>query len=700
MNNALELLDFSNVRRVPLITQTEVTECGLACLAMVATYHGNKIDIASIRKMQTTNHNGMNLRQMTIIADRLELASRGLKCSLKDVKKLSLPCILHWDLTHFVVLTSVKKNFVYINDPALGKRKITYDQLSKHFTGIALELTPTNTFRKRDQRVRMRLSQLWSKLVGIKTSLLSLFGLSVILQIIALVNPYYMQWVVDEVLISQDTPLLLVLAIGFSLLMLVDVISSIIRSYLILRISNMMSMQMGVNLLRHLLKLPMDFFEKRHIGDIVSRFGSLSTIRERITTGFVETIIDGVMSVAIIIMMLLYSINLTMIVLGSVILYSILRFIFYPSLKRNTEELIRSEAKEQSNFLENVRGIQTIKLNTSAAVRQSLWQNIYSEVINNNIRLGKLNIGFDFFNKIIFGTQNILVIYFAAINVMDGNLTIGMLFAFIAYKGKLIEHVSNFIEQIIQFKILRLHLERISDISLTSIEDNQESSVNIQELKGGLVVENISFRYSENDPWILKNCTLTIRSGEAVAITGESGSGKSTLMKIMLGLLKPNEGRVLVDGVDIRQIGLNQYRKNVSSVMQNDTLLTGSLIENITFFDPEPNIELMNDCAHLSAIAKDIASMPMGYNSLVGDMGNQFSGGQVQRLLLARALYKQPKILFMDEATSHLDTNNEAFISSQIKKLNMTRIIVAHRMETIRQVDRIVRLEKGEIKGA
>lgn len=700
MNNALELLDFSNVRRVPLITQTEVTECGLACLAMVATYHGNKIDIASIRKMQTTNHNGMNLRQMTIIADRLELASRGLKCSLKDVEKLSLPCILHWDLTHFVVLTSVKKNCVYINDPALGKRKITYDQLSNHFTGIALELTPTNTFRKRDQRVRMRLSQLWSKLVGIKTSLLSLFGLSVILQIIALVNPYYMQWVVDEVLISQDTPLLLVLAIGFSLLMLVDVISSIIRSYLILRISNMMSMQMGVNLLRHLLKLPMDFFEKRHIGDIVSRFGSLSTIRERITTGFVETIIDGVMSVAIIIMMLLYSINLTMIVLGSVILYSMLRFIFYPSLKRNTEELIQSEAKEQSNFLENVRGIQTIKLNTSVAVRQSLWQNIYSEVINNNIRLGKLKIGFDFFNKIIFGTQNILVIYFAAIYVMDGNLTIGMLFALIAYKGKLVEHASNFIEQIIQFKILRLHLERISDISLTSIEDSHESSVNIQDLKGGLVVDNISFRYSENDPWILKNCTLTIHSGEAVAITGESGSGKSTLMKIMLGLLKPNEGRVLVDGVDIRQIGLNQYRKNVSSVMQNDTLLTGSLIENITFFDPEPNVELMNDCAHLSAIAKDIASMPMGYNSLVGDMGNQFSGGQVQRLLLARALYKQPKILFMDEATSHLDTNNEAFISSQIKKLNMTRIIVAHRMETIRQVDRIVRLEKGEIKGA
>ncbi|WP_082040439.1 peptidase domain-containing ABC transporter [Vibrio hyugaensis] len=700
MNNALELIEFSSVRKVPLITQTEVTECGLACLAMVATYHGNKIDIASIRKLQTTNHNGMNLQQMTIIADRLELASRGLKCSLKDVKKLSLPCILHWDLTHFVVLTSVKKNCVYINDPALGKRKLTYEQLSKHFTGIALELTPTNTFKKRDQRVRMRLSQLWSKLVGIKTSLLSLFGLSVILQIIALVNPYYMQWVVDEVLISQDAPLLLVLAIGFSLLMLVDVLSSVIRSYLILRISNMMSMQMGVNLLRHLLKLPMDFFEKRHIGDIVSRFDSLSTIRERITTGFVETIIDGVMSVAIIIMMLLYSINLTMIVLGSVILYSILRFIFYPSLKRNTEELIQSEAKEQSNFLENVRGIQTIKLHTSVAVRQSLWQNIYSEVINNNIRLGKLKIGFDFFNKIIFGAQNILVVYFAAIYAMDGNLTIGMLFAFIAYKGKFVEHVSNFIEQIIQFKILRLHLERISDISLTSIEENQESSVSIQELKGDLVVENVSFRYSDNDPWILKNCTLTIRSGEAVAITGESGSGKSTLMKIMLGLLKPNEGRVLIDGVDIRQIGLNQYRKNVSSVMQNDTLLTGSLIENITFFDPEPNTELMNDCAHLSAIAKDIASMPMGYDSLVGDMGNQFSGGQVQRLLLARALYKRPKILFMDEATSHLDTSNEAYISSQIKTLDMTRIIVAHRMETIKQVDRIVRLERGEIKGA
>ncbi|WWL37392.1 peptidase domain-containing ABC transporter [Shewanella khirikhana] len=693
----LELLEFSGTRRVPLVMQTEVAECGLACLAMVASFHGNKLDLAALRQQFSASLTGMNLKQMITLADGLGLASRALKCPIEEVGKLTLPCVLHWDMNHFVVLTGVTRSGISINDPALGKRQLSFKEFSEHYTGIALELTPTSKFKKQDQRVRMKLSQLWSKIVGLKSGLVSLLVLSIVLQLFALASPYYMQWVVDEVLLSQDKPLLTVLAIGFGLLVLLNVFSSGIRSYLILRLSSMMNMQMGVNLLRHLLRLPMSYFEKRHIGDLVSRFGSLAQIRERLTTGLTETIVDGLMSVTVLIMMLLYSPKLAAVVVVAVLLYTLLRLAMYQPLRRNTEEYIQAQAKEQSNFLENIRGIQTIKLFTCEPMRQSLWQNRYAEVINSEIRLGKLKISFDVINKFIFGIENVLVVYFAATLVMEGLLTVGMIFAFMAYKNQFTERMASFIEQLIQFRMLRLHLERIADIALTETEANRDSQMQLGEVKGKLELKDVSFRYADNAPWIVKDCNLTIEPGESLAIVGPSGCGKSTLVKIMLGLLEPSEGKVLLDGRDITHIGLTQYRRQIAAVMQNDTLLSGSVLDNLSFFDAEPNLLRVQHCAKLAAIDNDISRMPMGYNTLVGDMGNQFSGGQVQRLLLARALYQEPKVLFMDEATSHLDVQNELSIGEHIKQLDMTRVIIAHRPETIRQAGRVMVMDAGKL---
>ncbi len=325
-------------------------------------------------------------------------------------------------------------------------------------------------------------------------------------------------------------------------------------------------------------------------------------------------------------------------------------------------------------------------------------QNRYADVINCDIRIGKLNISFDFIDSIIFGFQNIIIIYVAAVAVMEGNLTVGMLFAFMAYKSQFTGHINSFIEQMIAYRILRLHLERISDISTTEIEANLDGKALLEEVSGKIKLENVSFRYGENEPWIIRNLTLTINAKESVAITGESGCGKSTLIKIMLGLLSPNEGCVLLDDIDINKIGLINYRKFISTVMQDDTLLSGSVSDNITFFDTNHDLERVRVYANLAAISDDIAKMPMGYNTLVGDMGNQFSGGQVQRILLARALYKQPKVLFLDEATSHLDNKNESYINDNIKKLSITKIIVAHREETIKKADRVVKMHKGRIE--
>lgn len=704
------LLDFSFTKSVPIILQAEVAECGLASLAMIASFYGHQLDMPAMRKRFSANLKGMNLQQLIELGDSLGLASRALQCPIDEVHKLATPCILHWDLNHFVVLTKVtgkgshptKGAKFSINDPAVGKRTLTVEEFSQHFTGICLELTPTSKFEVKEEQAQMKFTQLWSSMSGLKAGLFKLIGLSLVLQLFALMTPYYMQWVVDEVLISFDEPLLTVLAIGFALIAIISVVTNAVRSWLILRLSSLLNMQMGVNLLRHLLRLPMNYFESRHIGDIVSRFGSLAQIRERITTGFVETLVDGVMAITVLIMMALYSLKLTAVVLGAIALYTIVRLALYRPLHQATEEMIQNSAKEQSNFLENIRGMQTIKLFGNESKRQGIWQNRYADVINSEIRLGRLNISFDSFNKLLFGLENVLVIYFAAIMVMANTLSVGMVLAFIAYKGQLTQRFANLIEQIIQFKMMRLHLDRIADIALTEQEANREgeatfSTSECQEPKGQLTLENICFSYSDEQAPILNNVNLTLEASESIAITGPSGAGKTTLMKIMLGLLQPTSGKVYLDGKDITQVGLKNYRKKIAAVMQDDTLLAGSIADNVSFFDPQPNYLKIEQCAHLAAIHDDINKMTMGYNSLVGDMGSNLSGGQIQRLLLARALYQSPCVLFMDEATSHLDKDNEAKISEQIQHLPMTRIMIAHRQETINMAEQVYHLDNGTL---
>jgi len=706
----LSPLNFSLLKPVPFILQSEVTECGLASMAMIASYHGHNLDMPAMRKYFSVNLKGMNLQQIIELGDSLGLASRALQCPIDEVHKLATPCILHWDLNHFVVLTKVSGKGVLsgskakfsINDPAVGKRTLTTEEFSKHFTGICLELAPTNKFEVKQEQEQMKFTQLWSSMSGLKSGLVKLIGLSLVLQVFMLMTPYYMQWVVDEVLVSFDKPLLTVLAIGFALIAIISVSTNAVRSWLILRLSSLLNMQLGVNLLSHLLRLPMNYFESRHVGDIVSRFGSLAQIRERITTGFVETLVDGVMSITVLIMMALYSLKLTAVVVGAIVLYTIVRLALYRPLHQATEEMIQSSAKEQSNFLENIRGMQTIKLFGSESQRQGLWQNRYAEVINSEIRLGRLNISFDSFNKLLFGLENVLVIYFAALMVMANSLSVGMVLAFIAYKGQLTSRFANLIEQIIQFKMMRLHLDRIADIALTEQEANREGEATFSnnvngEPKGQLTLENICFSYSDEKELILNNVNLSLCAGESIAITGPSGAGKTTLMKIMLGLLQPTSGKVLLDGKDINHVGLKNYRKKIAAVMQDDTLLAGSIADNISFFDPQPNYLKIEQCAHMAAIHDDINKMTMGYNSLVGDMGSNLSGGQIQRLLLARALYQTPCVLFMDEATSHLDKGNETKISEQIQHLPITRIMIAHRQETINMAENVYLLDDGAL---
>ncbi|NVJ62395.1 MAG: peptidase domain-containing ABC transporter [Gammaproteobacteria bacterium] len=701
MNNPVHLLEFAGFNSVKPILQTEAAECGLACIAMIANYYGHKIDLNTLRRQYPISLKGATLQCLIATADKLHMASRPLKVDLDHLKDLKTPCVLHWDMNHFVVLKKVSRNKVTIIDPAVGERVFSVQEFSKHFTGIALELTATKKFIKKDEVNKLKLSELWNKITGLKRSLLQVLVLSLLMQVFIIVTPFYVQLAIDDVVVSQDVDLMLILAIGFLLIMLFQVCVTALRSLVILIMGTQMNFQIANNLFRHLLRLPQGWFEKRHIGDIVSRFGSLDSVKELLTTGTIEALVDGVMIIGTLVMMYIYSPTLAWLVVATALIYCLIRMILFKPFKNFNEENIVANAKEDSNFMETVRASQTIKLYRKEVERQTVWQNLYADTMNTGIKLEKLNIGFTSANKLLFGIENIIVIYLAATNIIAGIMTVGMLFAFIAYKQQFTMKAISLIDKFIQFRMLSLHLTRIGDIALTPTEKDfdQESNpfIHTGNLKGSLRLDNISFRYAADEPLLFNNASIRINAGESVAIVGASGCGKSTLMKIMLGLIEADNGQVMIDGININKLGSQNYRGQIAAVMQNDQLLSGSIADNICFFAPEYDQKEIERCARMASVHDDIMAMPMNYNTLIGDMGSTLSGGQKQRIILARALYKKPKILFLDEATSHLDIKLENKVNTCVKNLNMTRVIIAHRKETILSADRIFRVTQGKI---
>lgn len=683
-------------RQIPLILQTETTECGLACLAMVAGWYGNPIELVRLRHHFAPSLRGTTLKQLMDISQHIHLMSRPLKLALHELTQLKLPCILHWNMNHFVVLTSVHRDRIVIHDPAQGKRTLHLSDVSKHFTGVALELTPSRDFEPSVAQPTLRVSQLFGKVIGLKRSLFHVFALTLLLEFCSIASPFYLQWVIDEVLVTQDHPLLVVLGMGFLLLVVVQTLIGTLRRWVLVTMSTHLSLQWTSNVFSHLLSLPVSWFEKRHLGDILSRFGSTKAIQQTLTTSFVEVAIDSLLALSTLAMMLLYSAKLATITFAVVILYTLLRFMLYQPMKTAMqEELIRS-SEAQSSFMESVRGIMAIKLFNRTEERRVVWLNHVTDQLNTQVRQQKLSLLYQGVKTLLFGMERVAVIWLGALAVMESSLTIGMLFVYLSYKDQFSTRVLALVDKALEFRLLRLHSERLADIVLNEPEEKL-SVVSLPPSELTLALEDVSFRYSALEPAILEHITFTVHPGECVAITGSSGGGKTTLAKLILGVLDPTEGQIKIGRQTLRQTGLAHYRQLLGSVMQEDRLFAGSVTDNITFFDMQPEQERVIHCAKLAALHHDILSMPMGYYSLVGDMGTALSGGQKQRLLLARALYKNPKILVLDEATSHLDVYHEQQVNHAVKQLNITRIIIAHRPETIAMADRVLILEKGKI---
>lgn len=679
-------------REVPLILQSEAPECGIACVAMVASYHGFRTDLSAMRLRLAPSMKGVTLKHIAAIAETMKLAARGVQAPLTALGQLRLPAILHWDMNHFVVLTKVSGNRITVHDPAQGKRVLSLDQASRHYTGVAMELTPAPGFVQRDEREKVRAWQLLQTASGMKGAIAQVLLLSMVLEVFAIASPFFVQLVVDRVVVGRDRDLLTVLGLGFALLVLMQVAVTAVRGWLGVYLSTHLNLRLLDTLFAQLLRLPLAWFEKRHIGDIVSRFRSIDAIQRTLTLTFVETMVDGVMVALTLIVMLWYSPLLTAIVVGAAAAYGAVRWAFYGPQRRALDEQIVHEAKAGTHFIETLRGMMAIKLNMRESERRAAYQNLVVEQTNAGVRSQAIAIANRAANGLIFGLENVAVIWLAALLVMDGRFSVGMLFGFLAFKLLFLTRVNNLVDKAIEFRMLDLHAERIADIALATPE-TPAGGPSQEAPKVPLAIEGKGLGFSYGvEGFVFRGVDFSVKPGETVAIVGPSGSGKTTLVKVLVGLLDRTEGSLVANGRDVRDWDRGAFRSRIGVVMQDDQLFVGTVEDNISFFDPQHDPQRVRACARLARIDAEIESMPMQYNTMVGSLGMALSGGQKQRILLARALYRRPHILFLDEAFDQLDLAREREITEQLKTLGIGLVIVSHRPETVREVDRLVKL--------
>ncbi len=688
--------------------QAEAAECGLACLAMVAAHHGHRVNIGGLRRQFPVSMKGATLAQLIQIASRLDLAPRPLRLELDELHKLTTPAILHWDLNHFVVLERVDARSITILDPATGRREVPMALVNRHFTGVALELTPTANFKPIDARVTVHLSDLWGRLINFRSAFTQLLLLSLLLQMTALALPFFMQLTIDEAIGQSDGNLVILLLAGFGLVYAVNILIKALRSWVVLTLGQMISFQLGGNIIRHMLHLPTRYFESRHVGDLMSRLQSVGPIQSILTQGIVNALIDALLAITTLVVMALISMPLMIVTVATTVLYILFRAAIYPAIRRRTEEELIADAHEDTYTMETMRSMRAIKLHVNEAVREAGWRNRYADVITASYRTETYRIWSRLAEGFITNGQFLALVGIAALAVIANEMTIGVMLAFLAYRASFMDSATSLIDHAERWRLLSVHLERLSDIVSERREDVIHSMPREQLLTAPeIIVEDIAFGYDSDQKPVFTDLSFAIPAGSFVAIVGESGAGKSTLMRMLLGLMKPQSGRLLIDGQPLGPTNTTAWRARISAVMQDDHLLSGTLADNICFFAEHANMQHVEHAARMARIHDTIMAMPMGYQSLIGDMGNALSAGQRQRVLLARALYRDPDAIFLDEGTANLDEENEAAIGDMLAKLPITRVAITHRPALVDRADFVLRMvdgrmmvERGAIGGA
>jgi ATP-binding cassette subfamily B protein RaxB len=687
-------------KRAPLILQSEAAECGLACLAMIASAHGHETDLLTLRRRFELSSRGATLARLMEIAEQLGFANRAVRLELDELPQLQTPCILHWDLNHFVVLVKADAQRITIHDPALGERTLTMKEVSPHFTGVALELSPSTAFQKKEDKTPFDLRVLFTGQRGLWRAFGQMALLSIVLEIFAILMPMLSQWIIDDVVVTRDAPLLAVLALATFLLAAMSLGTKLLRTWVVLGASLSWRVSSSANVFRYMLKLPLSYFDKRHTGDVLSRFGSVHEIQDTITNHLIEAILDGVVSLVTLGLMFMYSPLLAWVVLAVAVIQAVVRFAVFKPYRQAAEETIVREATAQTFLLETLRGVAAIKFFARPNWRVGGWMNQQVALVNATVKQQRVSMFYQGVNGLVGAVEQALVLFLAASMILEGQFSIGMMVAFIAYKGQFLQRTGELLERIISLRLLKLQGERLADIVLSETEaaSSAQAAAGLQG-DGPMTLElrHITFRYARGEEPVLDDVSLTLRTGQAVAVVGPSGCGKSTLLKVLSGQVQPESGEVLLNGVPMTRLGAETFRSVLGTVFQDDQLFSCSIYDNIAMNDTEASPEKVMEAARLACVHEDIVRMPMAYQTLVGSMGATLSGGQKQRVLLARALYKKPRFLLLDEYTSHLDFDTEHHVQQSINALGCGRFIITHRQHSLSPGDEVYMLWGGKL---
>jgi ATP-binding cassette subfamily B protein RaxB len=680
--------------RLPVILQGSENDCGLACLAMVSQYHHLNQPLSALKKQFPLPANGLSIKELVEIGEKIGLHLAPVKADFTDLKELTCPAILYWAKGHYVVLKNAKANEIAIHDPLSGPRKIKKHHAENQYSGVAIAIDKENDFLIPAGK-KLSALDLFKDIAGSKHALMMIVFLALISQVLVGVQPFFLQFVLDEVVSKRDLDLLVILAIGFFLVAAAQLIVSIVRELFIIKISTVVRYSLNTRVLFHLIRLPFAYYHERNIGDIVTRFSVLGNIQNAIYQNAPKLLINFLLLLTSSAILITYSLPLAALAITSSLLCIVIRALFYPKRKALSAEMQVSSSNMSSNLINIIRSYRAIKIFQMETARADKWENAYLEYLTSNVKLESRSLYTSTLIEAVAKLDYLATICLGVVVILNDLMSTGMLMAFLSFKMTFSNSANESFEAIIKLKLMRVDLDRVEDIVLAKREELPLSSPYSTALDlrkamepCALELSNLAFKYAPERPYIFKDLNFSIKPGERVAIVGPSGCGKTTLLSCLIGILSPTAGAITVDGCNLS--AYPNYRAILSVVFQDDMLLEGTIMENIACFSSKIDTEHAHFCANVANIHADIMRMPLGYNSPIGDLGSTFSGGQRQRIFIARALYKRPRLLIFDEATSQLDVANELLIIENLKQINCTQIYVTHRQEVARALDRVI----------
>lgn len=707
-----------NLKSFPIDRQLDLMDCGPASLKMIAKYYGKYYSLQYLRDLCGNNREGVSLKGISHGAEFIGLRTLAAHCSIDNlIEKVPLPLILHWNNSHFVVLYNVyrKRNGnvkFYVADPAKGKVRYNQDEFEEKWikknenrtSGVVLLLEPQADFKQRHADERSERGRHLENIMGYflpyKKSFLYLGIVMLLITGIQAILPFISKAVIDVGIQTKDVTFINIVLIANLALIVSVTLSSAVRDWILQHVSSRVNIALISDYLIKLMKLPVSFFENKMLGDILQRANDHERIRSFIMNNSLNLIFSSLTFLIFSIILLIYNTTIFYIFLGGSILYIAWVMIFLRLRKKLDWDYFELTAKNQSYWVETIGGIQDIKINNYEQAKRWKWEGIQARLFKVNLRMLGINnvqnLGAGFIDSV----KNLLITFFCAKAVISGEITFGVMISTQFIIGMLNGPVQQFIMFMTSFQFAQISFMRLNEIQ-TLKEEGEDTGNHDMELMGDndIVVKNVSFQYTNVSPIILKNIHLVIPAGRVTAIVGDSGSGKSTLLKLLLRLYKPSYGEILIGGMNINNIGLRQWRDRCGAVMQDGKIFNDTIINNIILDDEKPNNERLSNAVKAANIGYEIEQLPLGYQTIMGESGRGLSGGQKQRVLIARALYKNPDILFFDEATNALDTINEQKITAALDEVfhGKTVIVVAHRLSTIRKADQIVVMKDGYV---